>query len=73
MVVVKANRVADLKVRINIVIVGEPAKWLEDWKRRGLVTSYRDAVIQGLRALNEKITEQYLKLIQLRNRRNGDY
>jgi Arc/MetJ-type ribon-helix-helix transcriptional regulator len=58
------------KVRINTVITGEPAEWLEEWKRRGLVTSYTDAVIQALRAMNEKITEQDLKLIQLRNMKN---
>ena len=57
------------RVRINTVIVGEPAKWLREWKRRGLVTSYTDAIIQALRAMHEKIVEQYLKLIQLRNMR----
>jgi len=55
------------RVRINTVIVGEPARWLLEWKRRGLVTSYTDAIIQALRAMHEKIVEQDLKLIQLRN------
>jgi len=59
-----------LKVRINTIITGEPAEWLEDWKRRGLVTSYTDAVIQALRAFNEKIAEQDLKLVQLKNMKN---
>jgi Arc/MetJ-type ribon-helix-helix transcriptional regulator len=55
------------RVRINTVVMGEPAAWLNEWKRRGLVTSYTDAIVQALRALNEKITEQDLKSAQLRN------
>jgi len=55
------------RVRINTVIVGEPAKWLLEWKRRGLVTSNADAVIQALRVLHEKITELDLKVVRLRN------
>ena len=39
------------------------------WSRRGLITSYTDAIIQALRAMHEKILEQDLKLIQLRNMR----
>ncbi|RLG86621.1 MAG: hypothetical protein DRO18_04160 [Thermoprotei archaeon] len=42
------------RFRINTVIVGEPAQWLLEWKRRGPVTSNADAVIQALRALHEK-------------------
>jgi len=53
----------------NTIIVGEPAKWLDDWKRRGFITSYTDAVIQALRALNAKLTEQDLKSAQLGNMR----
>jgi hypothetical protein len=59
----------ELKIRINTVITGEPALWLNEWKKRGLVTSYTDAVIQALRALNEKIIEQDLRIIQLKNMR----
>ena len=46
-------------------VTGEPAKWLMEWKRRGLVTSYSDAVLQALRLFNEKITEQDLKMANL--------
>jgi len=49
--------------------VKEPTKWLLGWKRRGLVTSYTDAIIQALRVMHEKIIEQDLKLIQPRNMR----
>ena len=62
----------EFKVRINTVITGEPAKWLNEWKRRGLITSYTDAVIQALRVLNDKLTEQDLKLVQLKNIRNSE-
>jgi len=56
-----------LRIRINMVVEGEPAEWLESWKRRGLITSYTDAVIQALRAYNEKIIDNDLKIHQLRN------
>ena len=55
------------KIRINTVIMGEPAALLNEWTRRGLVTSYTDAIIQALRVFNEKVTEQDLKSAQLRN------
>ena len=50
-----------------MTLTGEPAEWLNEWKARGLVTSYTDAVVQSLRAFNEKIIEQDLKTVQLRN------
>jgi len=53
-----------------MVVEGEPAEWLNEWKKRGLVTSYTDAVVQALRTYNEKITEQDLKLVQLKNMKN---
>jgi hypothetical protein len=57
------------KTRINTVISGEPALWLMEWKRRGLVLSNSDAVVQAFRVLQEKITEQDLKSVQLGNMR----
>jgi len=60
------------RVRINMTVEGEPAAWLNDWKKRGLVTSYTDAVIQALRVLNEKVTEQDLKSAQLGNIRQNE-
>jgi hypothetical protein len=50
-----------------MLVEGEPAEWLNEWKKRGLVTSYTDAVVQALRAYNERIVEQDLKLTQLKN------
>jgi len=63
----KAIENSDAKIRINTVVIGEPAKWLNEWKRRGLVTSYTDAIIQALRTFNEKVIEQDLKSAQLGN------
>lgn len=62
----------DLKIRINTIVMGEPALWLNEWKKRGLVTSYTDAVVQALRTLNEKVTEQDLKSAQLGNIRRTE-
>ena len=54
-------------IRINTIIKGEPASWLSEWKKRGIVLSNTDAVVQAFRAFNEKLTEQDLKSTQLRN------
>jgi len=64
---VKATDPNGKKIRINTVVIGEPAKWLNEWKRRGIVTSYTDAIIQALRVFNERLTEQDLKSAQLGN------
>ncbi|MCW4010021.1 MAG: hypothetical protein NWF05_05320 [Candidatus Bathyarchaeota archaeon] len=64
------KRSNESKIRINTVVIGEPAEWLNEWKRRGLVTSYTDAIIQALRVFNEKLTEQDLKAAQLGNLQN---
>jgi len=63
------------RVRINTVVTGEPAKWLFEWKRRGIISSYTDGVIQSLRAFNQKVTEEDLKQVQLRSLRGveGEY
>lgn len=41
-------------IRINLTLRGEPAKWLKEWKRRGLVKSNSDAVVQSFILYNEK-------------------
>jgi hypothetical protein len=50
-----------------MVLTGEPAKWLREWRERGLITSYTDAVIQALRVLHDQVMEQDLKSAQLGN------
>ena len=62
----KENQV---KVRINTVITGEPATWLLEWKRRGIVTSNTDAIIQAFRAFHEEILKQDLMETKLKNMR----
>lgn len=53
-----------------MLVEGEPAEWLQEWKRRGLVTSYTDAVIQALRTLQVRIIDEDLKITQLNNLRD---
>lgn len=60
-------------MRINTTITGEPAEWLQEWKRRGLVTSYTDAVIQSLRVFKEIVTEHDLKSHQLRRAKDEQW
>ena len=52
-------------LRLNLKLKGEPVKWLTEWKIRGIVSSYADAVLQGLVALREKMVEQDLKAAKL--------
>ena len=61
----KAKEEIGQKIRINTIIDGEPAKWLGEWKQRGLITSYTDGIIQALKIYNEKQTEQDLKKAQI--------
>ena len=63
---------AEKGIRINMKVEGESAEFLIELKRRGIITSYTDAVIQALRLYSEKIVEQDLKLIQLKNMKNLD-
>jgi hypothetical protein len=51
----------EAKVRLNTIISGEPAEWLMEWKRRGLVLSNTEAVILAFRALHKQIVEDDLK------------
>ena len=65
MKVSKENNRSDSRIRINTLIVGEPAQWLEEWKQRGIITSYSDGIIQALKLYNEKQVEQDLKKAQI--------
>ena len=60
-------------VRINTIITGELARWLLDWKRRGLVKSNPDAVRQALRSLHEQLLESDEKFLAIqREKARGD-
>jgi hypothetical protein len=56
-----------LSVRINTVINGEPAEILLELKKRGIILSNTDAVIQGLLALYEKVVQRDLEVARLRS------
>ena len=60
------------RVRINTCISGEPAEILLQLKRRGLVTSNTDAVIQALLALHEKILDRDLRLARLKTLKGAE-
>jgi hypothetical protein len=56
----------DYKVSVRCIISGEPAKIFLELKRRGIVRSTRDAVVQGLMSLHERIVQRDLKIAQLK-------
>ena len=56
--------------RLNLVLKGEPAEWLEGWLNRGLATSVTDAVLLAFRAFHEHIVEQDLKEVRLQTLQN---
>lgn len=60
------------KIRINTSISEQPAQILLELKRRGLVTSNTDAVIQGLLALYEKVVARDLKVAQLKTLKESE-
>jgi len=62
----KQEKCDEEKVRINCEIRGKPAEIFIDLKRRGFIISARDAVVQGLACLYEKILERDLQEAQLR-------
>jgi len=55
------------RVSVNLKLTGEPMKWLIEWKNRGIISSYTDAVLQGLMALRDRINEQDLKAARLQD------
>lgn len=61
------SKTTQARVRVNTIIVGEPAEWLKSWKSRGIVTSYTDAILQALRSFHREMTDNELKIAQLQN------
>ena len=60
------DELQEYKVSVRCIISGEPARIFLELKRRGLVRSTRDAVVQGLMSLHERIVQRDLKLAQLK-------
>ena len=54
------------KVRVNTQINGEPAQIFLELKRRGIISNARDAVIQGLMCLHERMLARDLQRAQLK-------
>ena len=54
------------KVNIKCAVTGEPARIFHELKRRGIVRSARDAFVQGIISLHEKIVARDLQLAQLK-------
>jgi hypothetical protein len=52
--------------RLNTSIRGEPARIVEELKRRGIVRSNTDAFVQGVYALYKNVVERDLALARLR-------
>jgi len=56
----------EAKIFIKCAIIGEPAEIFLELKRRGIVRSARDAFVQGVICLNDKILQRDLKVAQLK-------
>ena len=52
-----SNQIEQLAVRVNCSIEGDPALWLIELKRRGIVGSNKEAVVQGLIVLRERLVK----------------
>jgi hypothetical protein len=59
------------KVWVNFVLTGEPARIIRDAKKRGIAKSTRDAVVQALIALNDRMLERELRGAQVRAQRRA--
>lgn len=67
----KKSQSSEASVRVNTTVKGEPARWILEWKRRGLFSSNTDAVVQALRTLRREMIERDLKEQQL-EKESGD-
>ncbi|MCJ7574949.1 hypothetical protein MUO93_11935 [Candidatus Bathyarchaeota archaeon] len=63
---------SDERVWVNFVLVGEPARVVLEAKRRGIAKSTRDAVVQALVTLNDKMLERDLRGAQVRMQRRAE-
>ena len=56
----------EARVNIKCAVIGEPARIFFELKRRGIVRSARDAFVQGIISLHEKVVARDLQLAQLK-------
>jgi len=57
------------KVYVKCTLRGEPARIILELKERGIVRSVREAIVQGILAYYERISDQDLRTAQARTRR----
>ena len=60
----------DDTVHVRCVIKGEPARMIRELKRRGIVTSVKEAVVQGLYAYYDTILQHDLKRLEVERLRD---
>lgn len=60
------ERMEASKVRVNCTLKGKPAEVLLELKRKGIVASVREAVVQGLLTLHTQIVERDLQEARLK-------
>ena len=59
---------ADEILRVNVTLRGSDIpRWYREWRRRGLVKSCSDAIVQAFARYHEHLLEQDLKAAQLKN------
>lgn len=56
----------DEKLYVKCILTGEPARIVSELKQRGIVSSVREAVVQGLFSYYEKVVERDLDRAKLR-------
>lgn len=61
-----SNQAAEVKINIKYVLSGEPARIFLELKRRGFIRSAREAFVQGLISLHEKVLARDLQLAQVK-------
>ena len=54
-------------VRINVILRGEPAKWLRDLRNRGIINSWHQGIIRALETLHREWVDQEIRTAQLKN------
>jgi hypothetical protein len=55
------------KVRLNLTLRGEPAKWLQELRLRGIIVSWHQGIVLAVEALHRELVNQELRAVQLRN------
>ncbi|MCW4048745.1 MAG: hypothetical protein NWE89_03310 [Candidatus Bathyarchaeota archaeon] len=59
-------------VHVRCIIKGEPAQIIQELKRRGTVTSVKEAIVLGLYAYYDTILQLDLKRLEIEKSRNPD-